>query len=114
MKMMIGIVILAVLFIVGLVNYNSLVRFLGEAAFGGDEPMQYETNVRNVTVSGEPFETSYDSETDRCRIRIGDADQTLIGPKSYDLSFTYVIPEDRLDGFDFLYYSVLGAQPATL
>lgn len=84
--------------------------FLGEAAFGGDEPMQYETYVRNVAVSGDPFETNYDSESDRCRIRIGDADQALIGPKSYDLSFTYVIPEDRLDGFDFLYYSVLGAE----
>lgn len=82
--------------------------FLGEAAFGGDEPIQYETGVGGVDAGGEPFEVNY--ENSRCRIRIGDADTLLLGTKSYDLSFTYVIPDDRLNDFDFLYWSVLGAE----
>ena len=82
--------------------------YLGEAAFGGDEPIRYETGVRNIDAGDEPFEASY--EDSRCRIRIGDADTLLLGAKSYDISFTYGIPDDRLNDFDFLYWSALGAE----
>ena len=41
-------------------------------------------------------------------IQIGSADYTIIGPHTYTLTYTIVIPEDYHSDLDFIYYSVLG------
>ena len=41
-------------------------------------------------------------------IQIGSADNTIIGPHTYTLTYTIVIPEDYHSDLDFIYYSVLG------
>ena len=37
-------------------------------------------------------------------------DEAVIGAKTYVLTYTYVMPDDRIPYSDFLYYSILGSE----
>lgn len=43
-------------------------------------------------------------------IKIGSEDEVVIGAKTYVLTYTYVMPDDRIPYSDFLYYSILGSE----
>lgn len=85
--------------------------YVGRNVDGESVAMEYRNQIRNVSVEGAPFET--ESEDGHCNIRIGDADETVIGDQRYTISFTYSMPDDRLDSGDFLFYSVLGSEWGT-
>lgn len=68
---------------------------------------KYKIHVKNINVSNDNFEVG--SEDGNEVIQIGDANSTIIGPHTYTISYTLVIPEDYHSDFDFMYYSVLGA-----
>lgn len=46
-------------------------------------------------------------------IKIGDKNKTLIGTHTYTISYICTIYDDRIDSFDFFYYSPLGTSWAT-
>ena len=63
--------------------------------------------VKNVSVN-----ESYDgsSEGSYYVIQIGDEDRTVIGKQSYKISYSYVMGRDIGDGFDELYFNIIGNQ----
>ncbi|MCH5316776.1 MAG: DUF2207 domain-containing protein [Eubacterium sp.] len=61
--------------------------------------------IRNVKVS-DPVDTYY--EDGNYVLQIGDGDVTIIGPKDYTISYSYVMGRDIGEGFDELYYNIIG------
>ncbi|MCH5320479.1 MAG: DUF2207 domain-containing protein [Eubacterium sp.] len=61
--------------------------------------------VKNVKIS-----EIYDSEQEHgnCIFKIGDPNNTIIGAKDYTISYSYVMGRDIGDGFDELYYNIIG------
>lgn len=45
---------------------------------------------------------------DYCRLKIGDEDETVIGEKTYTISYDYIMGNDVLKGNDELYFNVIG------
>ena len=67
---------------------------------------KYKLSIKNITVLNDEYEVDYDSGNRV--IQIGSEDYTIIGPHTYTLTYTIVIPEDYHSDLDFIYYSVLG------
>lgn len=65
----------------------------------------YRARITDLNVS-EMYET-YSESGDKV-IKIGDPNVTLIGPKDYTISYTYNIGKDKLQGYDELYYNIIG------
>ncbi|MCR5792347.1 MAG: DUF2207 domain-containing protein [Lachnospiraceae bacterium] len=82
--------------------------YLGAAAYGGKETLTYYSKVKNIHVEEDKY--SVDTEDGYTTIKIGNKYKTVTGKKSYDISYDFVIPDDRIDTMDFIYYSPLGAQ----
>lgn len=47
-------------------------------------------------------------ENDNCRIKIGDEDTTITGPKEYTISYDYIMGNDVLPDEDELYFNIIG------
>ena len=64
----------------------------------------------NCSVSNVKAEGLYDKYTDGDNyvIQIGDPDQRLSGLKDYTISYTFSMGRDTNDGFDALYYNLIG------
>lgn len=69
--------------------------------------MKYVNKIKNLSVERWIYETEY--EDGNCVIRIGDEDEIVNGDQTYQISYRYVMPDDRIDNSDFLFYSVLGS-----
>ena len=76
---------------------------------GGKGVMAYRAQVRNVSVEGAPF-TTENSDDGALLIRIGDPDVTVTGLNSYVIRYDYIMPDNRLETCDFLFYSFIGAE----
>ena len=61
--------------------------------------------VRNISCS-EDYEKS--TENNYTILRIGDADVTVTGYKHYTISYDYVLGQDVADGYDELYFNIIG------
>ena len=61
--------------------------------------------VRNISCS-EDYEKS--TENNYTVLRIGDADVTVTGYKHYTISYDYVLGQDVADGYDELYFNIIG------
>ncbi|MDE6567031.1 MAG: DUF2207 domain-containing protein, partial [Lachnospiraceae bacterium] len=68
--------------------------------------MDYANKIRNLSVDGWEYDT--DTENGNYVIRIGDEDTLVEGDQTYQISYRYVMPDDRITYNDFLFYSVLG------
>ena len=64
----------------------------------------------NCSVSNVKAEGLYDKYIDGNNyvIQIGDPDKTLSGLKDYTISYTFRMGRDINDGFDALYYNLIG------
>lgn len=69
--------------------------------------MHYANKIKKLSVKGWDYET--DSGDGNYIIQIGDEDKTVIGDQTYQISYQYSMPDDRLENSDFLFYSILGA-----
>ena len=69
---------------------------------------RYGNKIRNIQVKGDEFTASRQGEDEV--IKIGSEDEAVIGAKTYVLTYTYVMPDDRIPYSDFLYYSILGSE----
>lgn len=67
---------------------------------------KYKLKIQDINVLNDEYEV--DSDSGNRVIQIGSADYTIIGPHTYTLTYTIVIPEDYHSDLDFIYYSVLG------
>ena len=68
--------------------------------------MDYANKIRNLSVDGWKYDTEY--EDGNYVIRIGDEDTLVEGDQTYQISYRYVMPDDRITYNDFLFYSILG------
>ena len=64
--------------------------------------------ITDINVEGDDFRVK--SEDRETTIRIGSSSESLIGPHTYDISYTIIFPQDYRDDCDFIFYSPLGAQ----
>lgn len=62
--------------------------------------------VANISCGEDKYEVSREGNT--CRIQIGDEDETLIGSKTYHISYDYVMGKDVLEDNDEFYFNVIG------
>lgn len=86
-------------------NRHGIYRNIPETMYvNWDE--KYKLSIKNITVMNDEYEVDYDSGNRV--IQIGSEDYTIIGPHTYTLTYTIVIPEDYHSDLDFIYYSVLG------
>lgn len=69
--------------------------------------MDYANKIKNLSVDGWKYDTEYSNGN--YVIRIGDEDTTVTGNQTYQISYRYVMPDDRIANSDFLFYSVLGS-----
>ena len=67
--------------------------------------MKYKVEYDNVFVNDD-YELS--NENGFLNIRIGSADRYLTGEKTYRINYTMDIGDDRIDEFDFFYFSAIG------
>lgn len=67
----------------------------------------YQAVITDIQVPGYNFSTSTDS--DNTVIKIGDADTTVTGPKTYTISYVWDPGEDGITAFDDVYYNILPA-----
>lgn len=61
--------------------------------------------VSKISVN-EEFAVSKDISS--CTIQIGSESETVIGDKSYEISYLYKLGEDKNSGFDEVYYNIIG------
>ena len=74
---------------------------------GKKEVFKYQNEVKDVNV--ENWNYSTDVEDNYYDIRIGDKSEYVDGTQTYKISYTYVMPDDRVKTGDLIFYSVLGA-----
>lgn len=86
-------------------NRHGIYRNIPETMYVNRDE-KYKLSIKNITVLNDEYEVDYDSGNRV--IQIGSADYTIIGPHTYTLTYTIVIPEDYHSDLDFIYYSVLG------
>ena len=67
---------------------------------------KYKLHIKDIAVLNDEYDV--DSDSGNRVIQIGSEDYTIIGPHTYTLTYTIVIPEDYHSDLDFIYYSVLG------
>ena len=86
-------------------NRHGIYRNIPETMYVNRDE-KYKLSIKNITVLNDEYEVDYDSGNRV--IQIGSEDYTIIGPHTYTLIYTIVIPEDYHSDLDFIYYSVLG------
>ena len=86
-------------------NRHGIYRNIPETMYVNRDE-KYKLSIKNITVLNDEYEVDYDSGNRV--IQIGSEDYTIIGPHTYTLTYTIVIPEDYHSNLDFIYYSVLG------
>ncbi|MBP5773614.1 MAG: DUF2207 domain-containing protein [Eubacterium sp.] len=74
---------------------------------GKKEVFKYQNEVKDVNVENWNYTT--DIEDNYYDIRIGDKHEYVDGSQTYKISYTYVMPDDRVKTGDLIFYSVLGA-----
>lgn len=79
--------------------------------FHDDKEFCYSIDVDNINVVGGKAEIL--SEDYYTVVRIGDENQTITGPKTYVISYTLKYYDDRYEGNDLLFHSILGSSWTT-
>ena len=63
--------------------------------------------ITNISVEGAPYEIE---DNENLQIRIGDADETVIGEKTYKVKYTIETYNDEQPEGDYIYLNVLGTE----
>lgn len=89
---------------------HGIIRFVPERfSYRGEDGKvyMYKTKISNLSVEGDPY--TVESDGDYQKIQIGDEDKTVTGDRTYILSYTIDVGEDRIPEYDMLYLDLLGA-----
>lgn len=71
----------------------------------------FRAKISNIKVSDNYTKTtSFTNGQKLVELKIGDADTTLRGNKSYTISYDYALGDDRVSDYDELYYNIIGTQ----
>lgn len=84
-----------------------VIQTKGNVARSDGSDVNYSAKINSLKAS-EEFDTS--SSGGEYTIKLGSADETITGAHSYEISYNYVIGEDKLKGADELYYNIIGSQ----
>lgn len=84
--------------------FMSVKRDVGK---GQKEVLKYQNEVKDVDVKDWNYTTDIDDNY--YDIKIGDKHEYVDGKQTYEISYTYVMPDDRVKTGDLIFYSVLGA-----
>ena len=90
--------------------YRSMPLFMEAKRDVGDgkkEVFKYQNEVKDVNVENWNYTT--DVEDNYYDIKIGSRSEYVDGTQTYKISYTYVMPDDRVKTGDLIFYSVLGA-----
>lgn len=68
--------------------------------------MQYKPSVVDKDVAGFHYQIEYNN--DNVIFKVGEENSTVIGKQEYKFRYTYVFPDDRTPGYDWMFYSILG------
>lgn len=71
----------------------------------------YSTGIDNIKVEG--GKTKINTENEYTVVRIGDENHTITGPKTYVISYTLQYSDDRYEGNDLIFHTILGANWTT-
>lgn len=74
---------------------------------GQEKTFTYKVKIKDIEVSGAPLKEDYDNGF--LILRLGDKDRKITGEVTYEISFTYDIGDDRVDTYDDIFYTLLGA-----
>ena len=91
--------------------YRTLPLFMyvkREVGKNQEKTLKYKNDVKDLSVKDWNYET--DTDDGYYDIKIGDWDQYVDGNQTYELSYTYVMPDDRVKTGDLIFYSVLGSE----
>ena len=71
----------------------------------------FRAKISNIKVSDNYTKTtSFTNGQKLVELKIGDADTTLRGTKSYTISYDYALGDDKVSDYDELYYNIIGTQ----
>lgn len=71
----------------------------------------FRAKISNIKVSDNYNKTtSFTNGQKLVELKIGDADTTLRGNKSYTVSYDYALGDDKVSDYDELYYNIIGTQ----
>ena len=71
----------------------------------------FRAKISNIKVSDNYTKTtSFTNGQKLVELKIGDADTTLRGNKSYTISYDYALGDDKVSDYDELYYNIIGTQ----
>ena len=71
----------------------------------------FRAKISNINVSDNYTKTtSFTNGQKLVELKIGDADTTLRGNKSYTISYDYALGDDKVSDYDELYYNIIGTQ----
>ena len=71
----------------------------------------FRAKIYNIKVSDNYTKTtSFTNGQKLVELKIGDADTTLRGNKSYTISYDYALGDDKVSDYDELYYNIIGTQ----
>lgn len=66
-------------------------------------------NVRIEDIYVEGVKYAIEKDSNWLNLRMGDPDQTIIGPQTYIITYTYKIGDDRVPDYDELYFNIIGS-----
>ena len=84
--------------------FMSVKRDVGK---GEKEVLKYQNEVKDVDVKNWDYTT--ETKDNNYDIRIGSRHEYVDGKQTYEITYTLVMPDDRVDTGDLIFYSVLGA-----
>lgn len=95
----------------GIYREIPLYMYVGGAVDGRPgTSIEYSNDVKDVSVEGWKYSVDEDEDGRYEMIKIGSSSKYVSGEQNYVIHYTYVMPDDRLDSTDFLFYSVLGSE----
>jgi len=89
----------------GIYRYIPYKQTMNWDVYGKKQTVSYNAKISNANVNS-PF--SKYTQNGSVVLQIGDADETVTGNKTYNITFDQSIGDDRIDASDFVYYNIIG------
>lgn len=95
----------------GIYHYLNTRYYDGHIWNGKEVMFTYSIDVSDIEVEGDEYITEHLSRA--TNIRIGSADYTIIGDKTYVIRYRLTYPDDRCTDYDQIFHSVMAADVTT-
>lgn len=72
----------------------------------GNKTYVYDVKISGLSVESDPF--TQEKEDGYLKLKLGSADKSIMGPKTYSISYTMDIGDDRIPEYDMFYFDIIG------